>query len=624
MTEPTSAGNEQGSSLAESGFVAAVWPKWAIGLLFVGYAIATCNIFWATLFPDPFVLAHRDFPCHARNSYLIRESLRESGFPWAYDPAVCGGTVVLPPRDTSGTVYQFFATILPWFETRRIVMVCACALMLIAPLALVAAGRMFGLDWEEIVWGLLLSVGLLWFAIPYRLLLEDGMVTFLASTYFCLFVLAAYQRLLISPSVRGYAVAVAAGCFLFFVHILGPVAVLPSLAALILFWPGISWRWRIAAAASPLIIAAVNAFWLFRVPLSMQAPPVPWSELATNLPTTAWTWADWVTDEYFGLAAAVAHLVILPVAVMGLILVGRRHGWVTSLSLGLVLVWSLFLFAGGSFVPITRQLEPLRFVVVLWTVTAILAGCCIAWLFARGKIPRMVSATVFGVAALLLAVAYYSVGPYLRNGPHAAPLVEFIESRTDKDDRLLIQAWGRFGRITQDLPRAVEREVIGSTFPDSRDPLQFVGLYLFGKPSGGSSVEGTRQTLERFGVNWAFARTDDWKEFFRKLTGSEGEKVGSYRAYHVSADTSRFLVGTGEVEARINRIELRNVQPSDGCVVIQYRFHPGWVCDPPASVERFPVPEHPAGLLLVRDPPSDLVLRFDPYRALRAPWPNAD
>jgi hypothetical protein len=115
----------------------------------------------------------------------------------------------------------------------------------------------------------------------------------------------------------------------------------------------------------------------------------------------------------------------------------------------------------------------------------------------------------------------------------------------------------------------------------------------------------------------------DWDEFFRELTASEGIQVGRYRAFRISHDTSRFLVGSGDVSASVNRIELRKVQPADGCVVIQYRYHPGWVCDPPASLEPYPVPEHPAGLMLVRDPPANLVLRFDPLRAVRQPWPES-
>jgi hypothetical protein len=609
---------------AESRIVAPVWPKWAIVFLLVGHAVATCICFWPVLVSNPTVLAHRDFPYHARNCHINREAMRESGFPWAYDPAVCGGTVVLPPRDVSSTLFQFFSMILPWFEARRIVTVCASALILMAPFMLVAAGRMFGLDWEEIAWGLLLAEGLLWFAMPYRLLLEDGMVTFLTSTYICLFVLAAYQRFLIAPSVRGYAGAVAAGCFLLFVHILGPVAILPSLVVLVAFLPGVAWRWRLAAAVSPLIIAAVNAFWLFRIPLAMQAPPVPWLGLATDVPRTYWMWESWVVAKYFGVAIAAGHLVAIPVAVAGLIRIGRRHSWVTCLSLGLVFGWSLFLFAGGSFVPVTQPLQPLRFVVVLWTVIAILAGCCIAWLCARIRILKMASAASFGVVATALALAFYYLGPSVRSGPDTAAMVEFIQSRTGKNDRLAIQAIGPFGRITYDLPRAVGREVIGSTFPDPDDPLQFVGEELFGKSAEESSIEETRESLHRFGVNWVIARKWDWHEFFREMTGSEGVMVGRYRAFEISTDTSRFLVGAGDVEASVNRIELRNVQPRDGYVVIQYRYHPGWVCDAPASVEQYPVPEHPAGLLLVRNPPTHLVLRFDPFRAVSESWPASE
>jgi hypothetical protein len=118
-------------------------------------------------------------------------------------------------------------------------------------------------------------------------------------------------------------------------------------------------------------------------------------------------------------------------------------------------------------------------------------------------------------------------------------------------------------------------------------------------------------------------RYPPWHEFFRTIAGGPGLAVGPYEAFHLGHDHSRFLVGTGDVIAGINHLELRNVRSPKAYVVIRYRYHPGWVCDGPSTIEPFPTPDESGGLLLIRHPAATTVLRFDPALALRAPWPTA-
>ena len=127
--------------------------------------------------------------------------------------------------------------------------------LLIAPLFLIGAGRLLGFDTEQIAWGVLLADSFLWFVPSHCLLLWYGMVAFLLASYFCLFVLALYDRFLRGPTALGYVGVVAAASLLFFVHPFGPVAIAPALLWLIAAAPACAgpggWRCSSRPCRSP-------------------------------------------------------------------------------------------------------------------------------------------------------------------------------------------------------------------------------------------------------------------------------------------------------------------------------------------------------------------------------------
>ena len=204
-------------------------------------------------------------------------------------------------------------------------------------------------------------------------------------------------------------------------------------------------------------------------------------------------------------------------------------------------------------------------------------------------------------------------------------LVEFVQQRTAEGDRVLLEAVPLYPWLGLALPAIGRREVISVAAPDRAmlDPIEFSTEKLFGRSLADSNLDQVREVLSRFNVNWVIVRNRPWQEFFRRLSGSSGEAIGPYEAFKLSDDRSRFLIGEGEVRAGINRLELRNVASRKDHVVLRYRFHPGWVCDAPASIECFPTPDTSGGLILVRHPAPTTVLRFDPARALSASWPAA-
>ena len=605
----------------QSGGPASIWFKWMIALCLTGHVWATCHTLPLSAVWDYPVLAYDDFAVHAHRAQVFREAFRSSGDTWGCDPTVCGGTVMQPTQEVGSALYETAALFSPRMEAGRLVTAIVWCAMLIAPLLLVGTACLLAFDTEQTAWMLLVGEGFMWLAPSHRLLLYYGMVAFLLSSFICLLVLAACDRFLRRPTAAGYLGVVAAASLLFFVHPFGPVAIAPALVWLIAGAPDVNWRWRVASLAIPLPVAAVNAFWLIPVLTGLHAPPPPWMT-KLNLSLPYWNWSSWHDFFYWvgpELLAGLAALAIL--SGIGLATLAKRQPRVTLVALGITLVFTLLLFFCGSLWSVTRILQPVRFVAVFLNLSALLSGCAIAGLCRRLRFPTFLRVAAYAITGGILITLIQFFGQRLIPPQDEVDLVDFIRQRTVDGDRLLLEAAGPYPWLGLGLPAITHREIISTVYPDVFDPIQFLTWRLFGRSAEDASIDQVREVLDRFNVNWVIVRYDPWHEFFRKLTGGRGEAIGPYEAFKLRADHSRFLVGAGEVRASVNRLELRKVSSPEDYVVIRYRFHPGWVCSGPSTIEPFPTPDDSGGLLLIRHPAPTTVLRFNPARALRTPWP---
>lgn len=597
------------------------WTKWGIGLLLAVQMLATCVVLPPQTVLDAPFLATVDFPTHTHRAYVYREALRDKSGSWGYHPAVDAGIMLHPTQEVGSAPYQLLARLAPGVLTGRLVMAFAWLAMLIAPGLLACAGKMWGFRREEIVWGLLIGMGLLWFEPAHRVMVRVGMLAFLSSSYGCVFVLAAYDRFLRAPTWTWLAGATLAGSLLFLVHPFGPLAIAPALVVMVARMPGVSWRWRCGAACSPLLIAAVNMWWLFPVLQGLTAAPPPWSPVlqivhpffnwSEGRPGSRW-WGPW-------LFAVVGVMLLIGCA--GLLRIGRRQSRVSAVGIGLVVATTLLLFLFGSSWSVTRILQPTRFGTMFWNFIAVLGGVVIVAVRERFRIPSRASAALLVLTATVLGGVFVKSHPLILNDRDVIALMQFVERRTDPRDRILLQSVGSNQKLGQAAPEAYGREFINNSFPDTRDPIQFLPGSLFDKAVDAWTPDELHASLARFGVNWALVRSADWIALFRQLSGDEGEAVGSFRAFRVSTDQSRFLIGSGHLSARVNRIELRDANGPGDYVVLRYRYHPGWTCELPTTIESYPIPEQGGGLMLVRNPQSMTILRFDPLLGLRGEWP---
>lgn len=595
-----------------------------IGVVLAAHVWATCRALPPSAIWDFPVLAHDDYGVHSHRAHVFREALRSTGDTWGCDPCVGCGIVLQPTQEVGSAIYDVGALLFPRAETGRLITAMTWCAILVAPLLLAGAARLLQFDSEQIAWVLLIEVGILWLTPAHTALLVFGMVAFFLASYLCLFVLALYEWFLRRPTTVRYLGVVLGASLLFLVHPFGPLAIALGVGWLILAQPAVRWTWRVAAILTPLPVAALNAFWLVPVLKGVHAPPPPWLT-GLNLTLPYWNWRGW-GDLLAQLASpfTAGMALLLVFSALTLVGIGRQRSVATAIALGLTLLVNLLLYLGGSFWAPTRFLQSIRFVAVFLNLGALLTGYSLAILLRRLRLPRFAPAAAYvGVGAALVAgVGFFGI--HLANRPDAVGLIDFVQHGTVAGDRVMLEAAGPYPWVGRGLPVATNREVISTAFPDLFDPIQFLSSRLFGHARDSLSFDRAGEMLGRYGVNWVIVREGPWKEYFRKLHGAPEATLGPYEAFHVSREHSRFLVGTGEVHASVNRLELRNVGSPHDYVVLRYRYHPGWTCDPPSTVEPHPTDDGGGGLLLIRHPSPTTVLRFDTARALRTPWPAPD
>ena len=565
-----------------------------------------------------------DHPVHTHRVYMYREALGESGLPWGYDPAVGAGTVMPPSQDVGAKIHQLTGALLAFLPPGEIVRLLLFAAVLLAPLGTLLACRRLGFSVGQQACVMAALLGVIWAALPSYFSL--GLVSFAAASLLTPYVLVLFLAFVSEPGYKRYAACVAALALLLLLHVLGPFVIAPSLVLLTLAKPGLGARWRLALVCVPILIALLNGFWLAPFVLAETNPqiaPAPIAEMELDGHLTASDWSDSLATP--SLDRIVRRAVGVTLGVYGLVVLYRTVSLWAFLTLVTAMGFAVALRFFGSFFPVIVTMQPLRFIAPAVVLLTIPAGLALESLGRRFRLRSEFSAALGGF--VLVGAALFLGRPTpLPLPPSPDPLRAFLAARTTTEDRLLVQSddgYRRSGYEAKAFPIAYDHEVIGNTFPETHDPAQFHSDFLWGRPLASWRPDDLRSTLERWGVTWVFVQTDDARQLIEAATGDPGESVGPYQAFQVpSASPSRFLVGRGRLTAKVNRIELTDLEPQDGLIVLRYRYHPAWRTDSGETVLRYPVPEDQTGFLALEAPSRDVTLHFDPASIFGATWPE--
>jgi hypothetical protein len=328
------------------------------------------------------------------------------------------------------------------------------------------------------------------------------------------------------------------------------------------------------------------------------------------------SWAELAT--YFTIGRTAIYVVGVSVASIGLLVMARAVGRDAAMAFGVAGFSCLVLSVFGSFIPIFSRTQPQRLLIPATVFLAVPTGVLIEICLRRRGIPPAITALIVAVELAILTIAQ----GWLQTIPQVAAsdmLVGFVRNHTTAEDRLLIQTLDHQGKA---MPIALGREVIGITYPERSDPSQFKTDIVFGKPLHAWRPAQLLETLQLYGITLVFTRTDEAESLFAKTLSVPGESLGLYHMFPVRLSTGRFLIGDGQVKARVNHLELSRLRPEGGLIVLRYRYHPAWRTAGGEAVQRYPVPGDRAGFIALYDPPTELQLEFSPWAMLWTPWPE--
>lgn len=566
-----------------------------------------------------------DHSLHSHRIHVYRESLYAGGLPWGYDPQVEAGFAVDPRHDVGAKPQQVLGVVLFFLDPGTVERVFIFFVVLTIPLWMLLSCRKIGLPIEAQLCVLVTLLIPLWLFDNLAQFVFWGMVAFAASCYMAPYVVALFMDFANHPNLKTYLIFCLAGALLFYLHVLGPVVIALPLLLVILMTPSIPARWRLGMVCAPIIIFALNGFWavpFLQAFLGMPSAPIPSDLDLTQVPHFASPHATYGSLReilsFFTPVRVVAIVGGLLCSIYGVVVMRKMVGTRIACVFGLVGLVGIGLKFFGSFIPGVVLMQPARFGLSTFVFLAVPMGLALYRISQYIRLSPIIS-TVGLVFCAVIGGVILDKPKSLAFTPPAMGLVDFVQNRTNLSDRLLIQSMGWEPRA---LPMLLDREVVGNGFPFSKDPTQFLSTMLWGKPIDAWEPREMGAILERWGISWCFTHNQQGRELFEKITKTSGEQVGKYRAFQISDSESRFLLGTGQIHATVNHIELSQLQDEDGLVVLRYRYHPAWETSSGVPVFQYALSEDPKGFLALKNPSETMHLVFNSRKMLSATWPN--
>ena len=535
----------------------------ACGLLLVSHLVVSTIYMRPATVHEMQIPTARDYPMHVHRVAVFREALFSDGLPWGIDPRSGAGFILNPGQDISKP-QQLLGVLFPFASAGPIVIWFAYTVVVLYPVMIGLACRLFGLTSKQSLAAMTVVLALLWTSNSVTNLVRIGMMSFFLSSAVSALALATFYRFAEQPGMKRWLVFCVTGSALFFAHVVGPLAIIPVLVGLTVCT--LRGRWQLLAMGSPLVILVVNAFWVIPLILAITGPRPEWlgqlPQFSSGARYYTYNHLGRLLDHLMSARSAMSYLGLFAMAVGGravLVRSGRRR---LGNLLCAAFFWSLALQWFGSFVPGLSLSQPLRFITTTVIFAAILGGVWMVWCLQQMRIPLGIA--VIAICCLLPVNVVSGRKEPLSWDGKSLELREFIAEHTIPKERMLVEECRRFHEDPDHTPRAlhllIDREVIGDPYLDITDSIQFRNGRLFGRPlDEWSNVpsETLITTVRRWGVHWVFTHRDESRKLFETAFKKRGQKIGTFYAFRVPGEISQFVEGAGAVTASVNRIVVK-------------------------------------------------------------------
>ncbi len=589
-----------------------------------------------------------DYSLHFSTALAARTFWGGWGRCWGYDPHFLAGFPNCALANADNKAWELVVTTLgPLLGFGRAFKAYLLGFLFFFPFLPYAAARNFELTRVQALGCAWLSFFLFYLSLPKDFVLW-GMTAYIVSCFASVYVLSLLYRLMAGFfSVRLYCWTAVCTSLLLLNHILSPMHIVLPAGLLYVLYGCRSSRSRLFfITAIPFLVAAANMFWL--------APVFDFlNDKTTNPEHYEFTLQIKNFLEplsvYGNQRRATAHCVpslnstFIDAVLMVLGLFGLRHWWINgrrrlAAAMGAGILCAFLITFYGSHTPFFAQFQPQRFACALNSLLLIPAGIglaiCLDLLFrARLRYESLM------LSVLLFVMLYQpAVRPFLtiaRNGLYrlnctmpqpVAELIGFLGRHTTPEGRILIEDSESINKPGYFEPEAyygthlpglfpllLKREYLCGPrpmYPIQHSFASFTRGVLFDRPIAGYTLTELRSAFDVFNVRWIVCWLDESRSFFNALPHYIRPlgTVGRFAVYEVLREPSFFIKGSGRVTSDYNRLELTDVQPEDGEVIISYHWMKYLTTDTGAVIERAMVGGDPVGFIKIKNPPARLTV----------------
>lgn len=587
-------------------------------LLLVWHLWMTLTLFgqqngWENLQNDAPILSGRH-PLHLYHGTLgARSFLKNQGLT-CYDPSFQAGYPKTPVFDASSRPAEFSLILSQGrFSPRNYKRNLAiCSLLIPVLLTVVTANLGWG---RRCRFFTALLGSLVWWSGPCRGLLEEGEFDLLMGTISALLAIALLIRYHREPTVRHWFFLILVAAYGWFTH---PTLFVVLFPLLLIYYLSVGTRhrpaWHVLLGCAVTLPLVCNLFWLvdwvefwwIRMPLQVSEEVLP-----HRTPGTFWRSAIWGASSDRALA-----LVLFFAGCGGIVYLNETGHRPTARVMGLGMLGLCVLAFGGI---LNRTLG--RFSTSMLFVPALFFAVPLTAIGLEGLIKllgqsRSRSWSALCVCGLLLiGLMMLDGGPqkYWQRVTSTQPftvgisaeqqdIIQAIQTHTNTQARIL---WQELPNAEQNnwtclLPLLTDRAYFGGL--DSTECIEHTvgGLTqdsLKGQPLSAWSLRRFQEYCRRYNIGWIVCWSDPMKKQLQSWNQEQGKESQLSFAqvafesrpsakvpltiYRLNRDYSYTLQGRAEwLQAEVNHIALRNVQPQDGTVTLCLHYLKGMRVSP--------------------------------------------
>ncbi len=593
-----------------------------------------------------------DYSFHYADALYKGVYLEKYKMLFAYNPYVRAGSVcnIFFSVDNFGwSVFIYLLSFLPSGFSFKLYLILT---ILSIPFLLYQSSKNFGLTRKEAAVCSVLGTLFLHVSICVDFLYW-GTVSYILSCYLCILITSFFYRFVKNgktADIVWFAVLFSAG---FWVHIFTALHVfIPVIVCYIFCFSKLSLKQHALVAFSGSFVFFLNSIWLVPCLIFL----VDYADLARDNfiyatpcltePLNTYFFLNLKFNEYMNipfLKSGIVDLILLGTGILGMTVWRGKENRLRAVLFAATVTFFFLLAYYGSFWDFTASLTPLRFIIfmnVCLCVPAATGLCRLYDLFLKDKPVKIRSLSlivVFYLSGTVLAVPYYHLFQrkdfrLLTEIP--APvnaLTSWIRQNTSPDGRILIensdfesshQYYGT--HLPYFLPLLTKREYIGnySPYAISRDSFAtFYWGYLFRRKIQEYTRDEVWPYMDLYNIKWIIIWSEESRDFFESAPDYYlfRKKIDKFYIYEVNRTGNFFIKGRGKIRAEINRIELTDLEPQDGEVIISYRWMKYLRTESEIAIDETRMLDDPGGFITLKNPPAELII-YNSYKAVFADW----